>query len=145
MPSDAEERAHNELAAWTLGLRDREFIHQYVVDAWTAQHAGENTRPMPVAFALLGLYLHLEQGFSGRAVQRAHMQLAQPSGRGPGRRVWPRFALPSDRGCLTACDVMAASEQERPEAIDRWCRSVWSAWVHSHAAVAALAQELSKR
>lgn len=142
MPSDSEQRAYDELTAWTVSLLDRDFIHQHVVDAWAAQHADENSRPIGIAFALLGLYLHLEKGFSGREVQRAHMQLAQPQGRGPGRMNWPRFSLPVDRRSVTVCDVMAAPEQERPHMIDEWCRSVWSAWHASHAAVATLATEL---
>ena len=125
---NADENALNDLTAWTLSLRDGGFIHQHVVDAWAAQHADGNSKPIGVAFALIGLYLHLEKGWSGREVQRAHMQLGQPHGRGPGRKDWPRFPLPKDRGRVTIHDVMAAPESERAAAIDRWCRSVWEAW-----------------
>ena len=141
MPTETERNAHNELTAWTLSLRDGAFIHQHVVDAWAAQHADENSSTIGVAFALLGLYLHLERGFSGREVQRAHMQLAQPHGRGPGRKDWPRFSLPRDRGRVTVCDVMAATEHERAQAIDHWCRSVWEAWKQNHEAIADLARQ----
>lgn len=143
MPTDAERQAQVELTAWTLSLRDAEFIHQHVVDAWAAQHADENTRPIAVAFSLLGLYLHIEKGSTGREVQHAHMQLAQPKGRGPGRKNWPRFPLPAERGPVTACDVMAAPEKERPQAIEEWCRSVWNAWEESHAAVAKFARQIT--
>jgi hypothetical protein len=125
---DAEQRAYNELTAWTLSLRDREFIHQHVVDVWALQHANENSKPIAVAFALVGLYLHLEKGYTGREVQRVHMQLGQPHGRGPGRKDWPRFSLPTERGPVTIRDVMAAPESDRAAAVDRWCRSVWEAW-----------------
>lgn len=37
MPSDSEQRAYDELTAWTVSLLDRDFIHQHVVDAWAAQ------------------------------------------------------------------------------------------------------------
>jgi hypothetical protein len=142
---DTKEREQlNELTAWTLGLRDGPFIHQHVVDAWALQHADENSKPIAVAFALLGLYLHLEKGWSGREVQRAHMQLGQPHGRGAGRKDWPKFPLPKTRGSVTVGDVMAAPESERAKAIDRWCRSVWEAWSENHEAVRAwAAQELS--
>lgn len=129
MIPDAEQHALNELTAWTLSLRDREFIHQHVVDAWAAQHADASSRPIAVAFALVGLYLHLEKGYTGREVQRAHMQLGQPQGRGPGRKDWPEFQLPHARGRGTVRDVIAAPESERAAAIDRWCRSVWEAWI----------------
>lgn len=123
------------LTAWTLGLREGGFIHQHVVDAWAAQHAEENSKPISVAFALIGLYLYLEKCYSGREVQRVHMRLGQPHGRGPGRKDWPRFALPRERGLVTIADVMASPEAERAAAIERWCRSVWDAWRESHAAV----------
>jgi hypothetical protein len=135
MPSEKEQRTFEELIAWTLGLRDAGFIHQHVVDAWAAQHATEKSTPISVAFALIGLYLHLEQGFTGREVQRAHMRLAQPYGRGPGRKEWPRFKFPKERGRITAIDVVSAPEKERPRTIDRWCQSVFEAWKDSHAAV----------
>jgi hypothetical protein len=137
--SEAEQQALNELTAWTLGLRDGAFIHQHVVDAWGLQHADEHSKPIAVAFALIGLYLHLEKGYSGREVQRVHMRLGQPHGRGAGRKDWPRFALPKDRGSVTVRDVMAAPESERIEAIEKWCRAVWEAWSESHEAVRAWA------
>jgi hypothetical protein len=72
-----EAGACNELQGYTLMLRDEAFIHQNVVDAWMAQHANETTKPIGLTFALIGLYLHIERGFSGRQVQRAHMTLEQ--------------------------------------------------------------------
>jgi Family of unknown function (DUF5946) len=140
MPTEKERDAYNELTAWTLSLRDGAFIHQHVVDAWAAQHADEDSSAVGVAFALLGLYLHLEKGFSGGEVQRAHMQLAQPYGRGPGRKDWPRFSVSRDRGRVTVCDVMAVPELERAHAIDQWCRSVWDVWKQSYEAVANFAR-----
>ena len=125
-----EQDAYNELQAYTLGHGDAAFIHQHVVDAWIAQHADLNTKPMGVAFALAGLYLHLEESFSGREVQRAHMKM------GARKREWPKFSIPKERGSMTALDVMAAPpDAERDRAIDAWCASVWSAYLDSHAAV----------
>ena len=135
MIDDAEQHAYNELTAWTLSLRDREFIHQHVVDAWAMQHADENSKPIAVAFTLLGMYLHLEKGFTGREVQRVHMRLGQPHGRGPGRKQWPKFPLSKKRAKMTVLDVMAVPENERRQAIDRWCQSLWEAWSESQEAV----------
>jgi hypothetical protein len=146
MLSEREQNAYCELTAWTLNLRDRGFIHQQVVDAWAAQHATENSKPISVVFGLIGLYLHVEKGFSGREVQRVHMQLAQPNGRGPGRKEWPRFPFPKARGRITVSDVIAAPEEERARAIDCWCRSVWEAWKDSHVAIAeCVSRDLGKR
>lgn len=125
----SEQDAYHELCGYTLTHGDPAFVHQHVVDAWAAQRADATTKPIGLTFALVGLYLHLERGFSGRQVQRAHMQMARR------RRAWPAFALPIDRGTMTARDVLAApGGAERDRAIDEWCRSVWTAFsIHRQA------------
>jgi Family of unknown function (DUF5946) len=65
MTSDLDDLYH-ELSCYTLAHRDPSFIHQYIVDAYTAQHANETTKPIAVVFALIGLYLHIEKNFTGR-------------------------------------------------------------------------------
>jgi hypothetical protein len=118
-----EKHAYDELCAWTLSLHDSEFIHQHVVDAFAAQHAEERTKPIAITFALVGLYLHLERGFTGKRVQQAHMELAKRKGE------WPRFPLPAVRGTLTAIEVIAVpAGSERVQAIDAWCASVWASY-----------------
>ncbi|HEX8726189.1 MAG TPA: DUF5946 family protein [Gemmatimonadaceae bacterium] len=130
---NAEQAAYEELQFYTLGLRDGAFIHQHVVDAWAAQHATADGKPISLTFALVGLYLHLERGFTGRAVQLAHMAMAKT------KHDWPRFALPAERGAVTAQDVMAAAPgAARDRAIDTWCASVWEAYRESHRAVGEL-------
>jgi len=66
MCSEKEQNACDELMAWTLSLREVGFIHQEVVDARAAQHETEVSTPISIVFALIGLYLHLEKGFSGQ-------------------------------------------------------------------------------
>ena len=139
MPTEQEKL--EELTAWTLALGDQAFVHQHVVDAWAAQHADEQSKPISVAFALIGLYLYLEKGFTGRQVQRVHMQLAQPHGRGAGRKDWPEFPIPEKRGDVTISDVINAREGQRVAAIERWCCSVWNAWTESHEQVRAWAAQ----
>src|SRR5438093_13058923 len=130
---DAEQEAYHELCGYTLTRGDMTFIHQHVVDAFAAQRADERSKPIGVAFALVGLYLHVEKGFSGRQVQRAHMQLARQ------KRAWPAFVLPSERGSVTPIEVMATAEgPERDNAIHAWCRSVWEALAVNRPAVAGL-------
>ena len=125
--------AYDELCAWTLSLRDPEFIHQHVVDAHAAQTATTATKPITIAFALVGLYLHLEKRFTGKQVQRAHMALAQR------KRTWPAVTLPDNRGTITAADVLVSPD--RRTAIDAWCTSVWSAYRESRGTIAALLQQ----
>jgi hypothetical protein len=118
-----EIEANHELSAYTLGHGDPAFIHQHVVDAWGAQHAATDGKPIRLVFSLVGLCLKVDHGFSGRQVQDAHRLLASR------KQPWPRFMLPDDRGAMTALDVMARPEgAERDRAIDEWCESVWSAF-----------------
>ena len=131
-----EWNAYNELQAYTLGHGDPRFIHQHVVDAWAAQHANQHTKPIALTFALVGLYLHLERGFTGRQVQLAHMAL------GVQRRPWPSFPLPHDRGSVTARDVLGAPPgPERDQAIDAWCASVWDTFRENREAIADLVKQ----
>lgn len=131
-----EREAYDELCCYTLGRGDPAFIHQHVVDAWAAQHAVADGKPIGLAFALIGLYLHLERQFTGRQVQLAHMQL------GKKKHAWPAFALPETRGAMTTGDVMAApAGRERDAAIDSWCASVWSAFADSRQQVIDLLRE----
>jgi hypothetical protein len=133
---DSEEEAYHSLCAYTLTHGDAAFIHQHVVDARAVQHANERSKPIGVTFALIGLYLHVEKGYTGREVQRAHMALGQ------NRRQWPTFALPADRGAMTARDVMAAAEgAERDAAIHAWCASIWKACNESRDQVTRLLRE----
>jgi hypothetical protein len=131
-----DQDAFNELSAYTLGRGDSAFIHQHVVDAFAAQTAKAGDKPIRLTFALVGLYLHVEKGCTGRFVQRVHMQMAQR------KRTWPAWTLPTERGALTAIDVMrAAPGPERDRAIDAWCASVWETFHANREGVAALLAE----
>lgn len=126
-----DQEMFNELSYYTLAHPDASFIHQLIVDAYGAQHADERTKPIGIAFALAGLYLHVEWNYSGKQVQKAHMRLAR------WKKQWPTFPLPPRRGAVTVADVLHASPgAERDEAIERWCASVWEAWSESHSKVA---------
>jgi hypothetical protein len=127
------QRLCHELSLYTLSHGDAFFIHQVAVDAYAAQHAGPASKPITVAFALIGLCLLLERGYTGSAVQRAHMRLANRSKR------WPSFDPPAHRGRVTVADVLrVAPGGERDAAIMRWATSVWTAWEPAHPAVRTL-------
>jgi hypothetical protein len=125
----------HELTFYTLDLGDSAFIHQHVVDAYAAQHAEASTKPITITFGLIGLYLYLEHGFTGRQVQQAHMRM------GRHRKPWLTFSLPKDRGNIQISDVLAAKPgSDRDTAIRAWCESVWQAWAHARPEISALAQ-----
>ena len=128
---DATLAAYDEVYVYTMGRPG--FILQHVVDAFAVQTADDSSKPIAVVFGLIGLYLHLEKQFSGRRVQKAHMVL------GRRRRAWPRVRLPEDRGSITVADVLAApAGPDRDEAIENWCRSVWTAFAANRQMIGAL-------
>lgn len=111
------------LWAYTLEHRGADFLHQHAVDALAAQYANVDTTPLQLTFALVGLYLYVERGYTGRQVQRVHAALA---GRQP---TWPEFAVPAFRGEVTVEDVLAApAGLARDAAIQVWCGVVWAAY-----------------
>ena len=134
------QRLCHELSLYTLSHGDPFFIHQVAVDAYAAQHAGPASKPITIAFALVGLCLLLERGYTGKAVQRAHMRLAGRSKR------WPSFDPPAHRGGVTVADVLrAAPGGERDTAIMRWAASVWMAWDREQAALRTLIDQYERR
>jgi hypothetical protein len=127
----SEEELWHELMACTLTLGDAGFVHQHVVDAYAAQTATEDSKPIAVIFALMGLYLHLDRGFDGRMVQQAHMRLATP------RRTWSMPELPEHRGAVRVGDVLEAVPGTEFEVmVDVWCMSVWNCYEHLHGYIA---------
>jgi hypothetical protein len=131
-----EQDAYQELQCYTLAHGDPAFLHQHVLDAWVAQHADAGSKPIGLTFALAGLYLHVECGFTGRQVQRAHMTMGQR------KRLWPAFALPAERGAIRVKQVLAAPPgRQRDEAIAAWCVSVWTAFRENRAAIVSLLEE----
>jgi hypothetical protein len=131
---DTIRSAYDEVYVYTMSRPG--FILQHVVDAYGAQTASSNSKPIGIVFALVGLYLHVEKRFSGRQVQKAHMEL------GRRKRAWPIVELPNDRGAMTVADVLAASAgPERDKAIDAWCECVWTAFRASRQAIVDLLQE----
>jgi hypothetical protein len=131
---DAMRAAYDEVYVYTMGRPG--FILQHVVDAFAVQTANDAGKPIGVVFGLVGLYLHVEKQFSGRQVQKAHMEL------GRRKREWPRVYLPETRGSMTVSDVLAApAGAERDIAIDDWCRSVWTAFGANRQTIIALLQE----
>lgn len=130
-----EEEAQVELTYYTLehAQRDPRFIHQHAVDAWAAQKADKHSKPIQVAFALIGLHLYLTEGYSGTEVQMAHVLLAKQGVE------WPPFEPPTERGEITVVDVVrAAPGLARDRMIGLWARSVWEAWRPVHVQIAAL-------
>lgn len=128
----SQKEEYHKLLFYTLEHSDMNyFIHQHVVDVFQAQHAHKNTKPIALFFSLIGLYLFLEKGFTGRQVQLAHMKLAQ------NKKKWPLLHLPVQRGAITVSDVLNSEPgHERDQMIKEWCSSVWQAYKNWHSTIA---------
>lgn len=124
-----------ELSYYTLGHKDMGyFTHQHIVNAYQAQTADKDTKPIAITFALVGLYLYLEKGYSGRQVQLAHMRIAE------NKKIWPDFDLPQDRGRINISDVLHVEPgDQRDWLIKEWCQSVWASYVNCYKVVEDLA------
>ena len=107
--------------------------HEICVDAYRARHIGPETAPLGITFALNGLYLVYERGFTGLQAREAHSYLANQFDE------WPRFEPPAKVGDVTAFEVALASDpDEHIDVLRRWGRSVWDAWEYAHDAVGEL-------
>jgi hypothetical protein len=116
-----------EITNYTLSKNDPGFIHQLVVDAYAAQHTGERTRTITTVFALVGLYLATEKGYTGKQVQQAHIKIARV------RKDWPRLEPPAYPSKITVMDVlMADTDEKKVGMIKMWSESVWESWEHQH-------------
>jgi hypothetical protein len=133
--SSQEVSAYHQLLLYTLSHADMAyFIHQHAVDAFALQTASEHIKPVTFTYALIGLYLFVEKGYSGRQVQIAHGQLAK------NKVLLTPEVLPLQRGALRVADVLLApAGDERDQAILRWCQSVWAAYQPYHEVIASYA------
>jgi len=101
----------------------RQVHPQHAVDAYEPQHAGGKTRSITAVFGLIGLYLALETGYTGRQVQLAHMKIASR------RKDWPRLEPPARRAELTVMDVLRAeTDADKERMLMSWAGSVWGIW-----------------
>jgi Family of unknown function (DUF5946) len=132
-------RAYGEAAMFAAGHQTvTGQVLQLTVDTYGAQHAGEPTPVIRVAYGLAGLYLALERGRDGLAVRAAHQRMGKP------QDWWPTFdAVPP--GPVTVADVLTAgaradSPTGHVDAVRRWADAVWQAWAPRHADVAAFVE-----
>jgi len=115
----------NKLSAYTLSNSDERFIHQLIVDAYGAQHAGGCTKNITVIFALIGLCLVIEHNYTGRQVQLFHMKIP--------KQHWPYLEPPKSSASIKINDVVNAKTNIQKELLIRkWVNAVWNSWVEQH-------------
>ena len=112
-------------------------LHQLTEDAYGGQHAGPRVPAIGMAFALIGLHLAFDAGWSGNAVRAAHQYLAAR------HKEWPRFGQPSKPAALTVSHVAGSPTPEaHASRVRAWASSVWESWSAEHAAVREWADEV---
>jgi hypothetical protein len=122
----------HKLSYYTLELRDPEFIHQLIVDTYMAQHFGQKVKPMGITFALVGLYLVNEKGYTGKMVQDVHVRLANAN----LSKSWPYFPQPTKKSSITVKTVLESPDKKK--AIKDWSESVWDIWKDQKGSIAEL-------
>jgi hypothetical protein len=134
----SDQDLYYELTCYTLEHPDKiYFIHQHVVDVYTAQKADDYTKPIAIIFALAGLYLYIEKSYSGKQVQMAHVQISN------NNKAWPAIRQPKQRGEITIIKVLQTPPgSERDIMINKWCISVWQAYKDCHETIAAYVNSL---
>ena len=137
MPQVECYHAFSDLQSYTVSLQDPGFIHQHVVNACAAQHTGGTTRPITVAFGLIGLYPALEKGYTGREGERAHMRIAKAG------NDWLLTDPPGRCAALNVMDVLQAGNNEEKDVIIRkWMSAVWASWAGRQQWVRVITDEL---
>ena len=126
---------YNELSYYSLTHPNKEFfIHKYIVDAYLAQHASKDIKPIKIALALVGLCLFVNYNYTGRQIQNAHIELTKV------KKNWPVFVRPESKIDITISDILLTKTySSRDELIKKWATSVWGIWKDQHAAIMQLA------
>jgi hypothetical protein len=107
------------------------------VDTYGAQHVTNQASPIIGSFALIGLYLHHQMGYTGKRIKQTHLQLARL------KRSWPQFEAPAvEWPLLMLHPLEAPAGPERDAAILEWSASVWKAWEPQHAEIETLVDEV---
>lgn len=123
---------YGELLARSYGDPGFRQVHQLVVDAYAAQHAGGTSRReiQTVALCLMTLALVIEHDVDPAEGPRLHKQMVR--NRQPFRWLQP----PPQRHLLTVRDVLAARDMdEHARLVREWARQVWAAWAPHHATI----------
>ena len=114
-------------------------VHRLTVDAYAAQHPGQQERRtiQSVWVHLVGLHLVLERGMANDFATHTIGALTKRA----DTLVW--LEPPGTLGPITVKNIVDAHDSApHEEAIRRWARSVWDAWKPHHTAIQTISSEL---
>ncbi len=115
-------------------------MSRLVTDAYMAQHPGvpERRAIQSVCLHLTGMCLVLEHALP---VARLSTMLQQILASPPE---WLWLEPPEPNGELTIFDVAAApGTDDAPDVVERYVRSIWTAWTQHHDSIEAWAQRFA--
>lgn len=132
--SDACWSLYGELLARSYADADYRRVHQLVVDAYTAEHAGLTGRRdvQLVGLCLMTLCLFVEDGVDPAEGPALHQRMMAT------RPDFSWLAPPHRYDLLTVADVLTAQDAAQHQRLVReWARQVWEAWAEHHATIRA--------
>ncbi len=123
--------AFSELLAREFGDRTYGWVHRHTVDAYAAQHPGENGRRQrqSVAIHLIGLCHWIEHGLRAEQLTKPTQVLTAE------KREWPWLTPPSAYRLTVRHALAARSGAEHAQRVREWAESVWEACSEHHAQV----------
>jgi Family of unknown function (DUF5946) len=104
-------------------------VHRQTVDSYAAQHVGGVHPDKSIDVHLAGLHLAFERKIAPALLPAVFQRLATSVD------AWPHFVPPQGEWPMTVFDV--AMSADHTTAVREWSASVWRAWSHEHAAIAA--------
>jgi hypothetical protein len=108
-------------------------VHQLVIDAYAAQHAGGRHPDRSVVVHLAGLYAAIELQMLFMDVPPLLQRLAT------GVKSWPHLVPPRFPSPLTILEVaLAEGPADHRTRAETWAGSVWASWVDHHEEIARL-------
>jgi Family of unknown function (DUF5946) len=134
---------YGQLLARSYTDPDYRAVHQVLVDAYAAQHAGGSSRRevQSVSLCLMTLCLFVEDGVDPAQGPALHKEMVAH------RPDFTWLAPPDQRGLMTVADVLSARDaDEHRRLVREWGREVWRAWAPHHPTIRAWnAQALTAR
>lgn len=106
--------------------------HRMTIDAYAAQHPGDQSDPKARQSAnlhLISLYLYFEKDFSEKQVISIFQDLI------PLRENWPEIKALENPKWLTVLDLLHSKEGDAKKhlaLVKKWAKSVWEAYASQH-------------
>jgi hypothetical protein len=125
-----------EILAGASGDPQYQPVHQLIIDAYAAQHAGGKHPDRSVIVHLAGLYAAFELKMPFAQIPPLLKRLATAAA------AWPHLVPPEFPAPLTVLELATADgAAEGVPMAGTWAQAVWNSWAEQHETVARFVQE----